>query len=157
MSAPAYPPLDTLVPHAGNMVLLDAVIEGDDEHIVCRRTVRADGLFEDAEGLPAWAGVELMAQAVAAWAGLQAQREGQPVRLGFLLGTRQYHCDVDGFAPGTELRVEAVRSFHDANGMGVFACRIDAPGGHAEARLNVFSPPDPDAFFAAIAGGPPHD
>jgi hypothetical protein len=25
--------------------------------------------------------------------------------------------------------------------MGVFACRIDAPGVHAEARLTVFSPP----------------
>jgi len=151
------PPIDELVPHAGAMVLLDAVIEAGDEHIACRRTVRADGLFEDAAGLPAWAGVELMAQAVAAWAGWQATREGRPVRLGFLLGTRQYRCDVDVFAPGTELRVEAVRIFHDANGMGVFACRIDAPGGHAEARLNVFSPPDADAFFAATAGDPIHD
>jgi hypothetical protein len=33
-----------------------------------------------------------------------------------------------------------VRHFHDEAGMGVFACRIDAPNMHAEARLTVFSP-----------------
>jgi predicted hotdog family 3-hydroxylacyl-ACP dehydratase len=152
----AYPPIAELLPHAGEMVLLDAVVEAGDERIACRRTVRADGLFEDAAGLPAWAGVELMAQAVAAWAGWQARREGRPVRLGFLLGTRHYRCDVDAFPPGTELRVEALRSFHADNGMGVFACRIDSPAGAAEANLNVFSPPDADAFFAA-AGEPSHD
>jgi predicted hotdog family 3-hydroxylacyl-ACP dehydratase len=150
-------PVADLLPHAGDMVLLDTVVEAEAERIVCLRRVRDQGLFEDAGGLPAWAGVELMAQAVAAWAGWQARSEGRPVRLGFLLGTRHYRCDVDAFPPGTELRVEAVRSFHDDGGMGVFACRIDAAHGHAEAMLNVFSPPDADAFFAATAGEPTHD
>lgn len=150
-------PVADLLPHAGDMVLLDTVVEAEAERIVCLRRVRDQGLFEDAGGLPAWAGVELMAQAVAAWAGWQARSEGRPVRLGFLLGTRHYRCDVDAFPPGTELRVEAVRSFHDDVGMGVFACRIDAAHGHAEAMLNVFSPPDADAFFAATAGAPTHD
>jgi predicted hotdog family 3-hydroxylacyl-ACP dehydratase len=149
-------PIAGLLPHAGEMVLLDRVLDASDEHIACHRTVRADGLFEDAAGLPAWAGVELMAQAVAAWAGWQAQRTRQPVRLGFLLGTRHYRCDVDAFPPGTGLRVEAVRSFHDDNGMGVFACRIVSPAGHAEANLNVFSPPDADAFYAITARDPSH-
>lgn len=157
MSGIAYPPVAALLPHAGEMVLLDAVVEAGDEHIVCRRTVRPSGLFEHADGLPAWAAVELMAQAVAAWAGWGARCEDRPVRLGFLLGTRHYRCDTDTFPPGTELRVEAVRSFHDDNGMGVFACRIDSPAGCAEARLNVFSPPDADAFLASIVREPAHD
>jgi predicted hotdog family 3-hydroxylacyl-ACP dehydratase len=147
-------PIAELLPHAGEMILLDGVVEAGDECIACRRRVRSEGLFEDANGLPAWAGVELMAQAVAAWAGHQARQERQPVRLGFLLGTRHYRCDVDSFPPDTELRVEAVRSFHDDSGMAVFACRIDSAIGSAEALLNVFSPTNAEVFFTASAGEP---
>jgi predicted hotdog family 3-hydroxylacyl-ACP dehydratase len=130
------------------MILLDAVIEAEPERIVCCRRVSPGGLFNAADGsLPAWVGVELMAQSIAAWAGWQAKREQRPVRLGFLLGTRHYRCDVEAFPAGSELVIEAVRNFHDDHGMGVFACRIDAPGLHAEARLTVFSPPDADTFL----------
>jgi predicted hotdog family 3-hydroxylacyl-ACP dehydratase len=136
-------PIAELLPHAGDMVLLDAVLDAGDEHIVCIRTVRRDEPFADVDGsLPAWVGIELMAQAVAAWAGWQERRQGRLPKLGFLLGTRQYHCDVDAFAVDSELRVTATRSFHDDNGMGVFACRIDALSGTATANLAVFSPAD---------------
>ena len=115
---------------------------------MCSRRVPAGGLFHDADGnLPAWMGVELMAQAIAAWAGCRAKAKGESVRLGFLLGTRHYTCNVAAFAPGSELRVEARRDFHDDSGMGVFACRIEAPGVLAEARLTVFSPPDASTQF----------
>lgn len=145
-------PIADLLPHSGDMILLDGVLAGEEERIVCRHTVRAGGLFNDSDGsLPAWCGVELMAQAVAAWSGWQGKHEQRPVRLGFLLGTRQYCCNVDTFALGSELAVEAFRSFHDDNGMAMFACRIDAPGIQATARLTVFSPPDSDAFLASIA------
>jgi predicted hotdog family 3-hydroxylacyl-ACP dehydratase len=145
-------PMAELLPHSGEMILLDSVLVGEGERIACRHTVRAGGLFNDSDGsLPAWCGVELMAQSVAAWAGWQGKQEQRPVRLGFLLGTRHYLCNVDAFAPGSELTVEAFRSFHDDNGMAMFACRIDAPGIQASARLTVFSPPDSDAFLASIA------
>src|SRR6185312_9475626 len=122
-------PIAELLPHAGEMILLDAVLEHASEHAVCSRRVPAAGLFHDADGnLPAWMGVELMAQAIAAWAGCQAKAAGEPVRLGFLLGTRHYVCNVAAFAPGSE-------------------CRIEAPGVLAEARLTVFSPPDASALF----------
>jgi predicted hotdog family 3-hydroxylacyl-ACP dehydratase len=150
-------PIEELLPHAGGMILLDAVLEVDEERIVCHRQIQPGGLFNSVDGsLPAWTGVELMAQSIAAWAGWQAKREHRPVRLGFLLGTRHYRCDVDAFPPGAELLVEAIRSFHDNNGMGVFACRIDGPGVHATANLTVFSPPDIDVFFASSAQEPPH-
>lgn len=150
------PPIAELLPHAGAMRLLDEVQEAEDERIVCLRRVRGDGLFESAAGLPAWAGVELMAQCVAAWAGWQAHREHRPVRVGFLLGTRSYACDADAFAVGSVLRVESVRNFHDASGMAAFSCCIDAPGARAEARLSVFSPPEPAAYLAAHEQDPPH-
>ncbi|WP_426664582.1 3-hydroxylacyl-ACP dehydratase [Rhodanobacter aciditrophus] len=141
-------PIEELLPHAGDMILLDAVLEHGPEHALCRRRVPAGGLFHEAGGsLPAWVGVELMAQAIAAWAGCRAKAAGEPVRLGFLLGTRHYVCNVAAFAPGSELLIEARRDFHDDSGMGVFACRIAAPGVLAEARLTVFSPPDASRLF----------
>ena len=150
-------PIADLLPHSGDMILLDSVLDAETDRIVCGLVVRPDGPFNDAGGsLPAWCGVELMAQAVAAWSGWTGKQEHRAVRLGFLLGTRHYRCNVDAFAPGSELAVEAFRSFHDDNGMAMFACRIDAEGIHAEARLTVFSPPDSDAFLASLAPSQPH-
>ncbi|GAB2584863.1 hotdog family protein [Dyella jejuensis] len=151
-------PIAEVVPHAGEMILLDRIEAVEDERIVCTKTVQPGGLLQDADGgLPAWAGVELMAQAIAAWAGCRARAQQQPVPLGFLLGTRHYACSVDAFPAGAELRVHAERSFHDEQGMGVFHCRIDAPGMHAQARLNVYRPPDADTFFEQVAGANTHD
>ena len=92
--------------------------------------------------LLAWVGVEIMAQSVAAFAGCHARQAGLPVELGFLLGTRRYQCNVESFALGSELRIVATRSLQDESGMGVFECHLDGPGIHAEARLNVFRPPE---------------
>ena len=148
-------PIAELIPHAGEMILLDALLEHGPEHVRCGLRVPTHGLFHDTDGaLPAWAGVELMAQAIAAWAGCRAKASGEPVRLGFLLGTRHYVCNVAAFAPGSALVVEARREFSDANGMGVFACRIEGDGIEATARLTVFSPPDASALFQTET---PHD
>jgi len=147
-------PIAEVLPHAGAMVLLDRVDALEAERIVCMRQLREGDPFVDAEGgLPAWAGIELMAQAIAAWAGCHARAAGEPVRLGFLLGARQYRCDADAFPAGAELRIEASRGFHDDEGMGVFACRIDGGGVSAEARLTVFSPPDAATFAASLEQG----
>jgi predicted hotdog family 3-hydroxylacyl-ACP dehydratase len=151
-------PIAEVLPHAGEMILLDGIEDVEAERIVCTRTVQPGALFVDADGsLPAWVGVELMAQAIAAWAGCRARADQQPVQLGFLLGTRHYACNVDAFPGGTRLRVEAVRTFHDEHGMGVFTCRIDAPDIHAEARLTVYRPRDAEAFFQQIAGAATYD
>ncbi|WP_266159196.1 hotdog family protein [Dyella silvatica] len=142
------PAIAEVVPHAGEMMLLDHIVAFDAESIACALTVKPGGLFNADDGsLPAWLGVELMAQSIAAWAGCQARMEQRPVSAGFLLGTRHYLCNADFFPSGSELRIEAIREFHDEHGMGVFTCRIDAAELHAEARLTVFSPPDAQAFL----------
>lgn len=140
--APVRWPITELIPHRDGMVLLDALAACAADYALCRYQVPARGLLHDADGmLPAWAGMELMAQAAAAWAGCRARLADEQVRRGFLLGTRHYACNVAGFAPGSELAVHACRVFHDAGGMSMFTCHIDAPGVVATARLAVFSPP----------------
>ena len=135
-------PLAELLPHAGDMIFIDQVLSFDEEQIHTRMTVKPGGLFSREDGsLPAWVGIELMAQTVAAFAGCRAREEGRAVELGFLLGSRKFECNVDHFPVGSELTLHGRRSLEDDNGMGVFECQIDAPGIHASARLNVFKPP----------------
>ena len=141
-------PLAELLPHAGDMILIDKIIRFDEEQIYTCLTVKPDGLFSLPDGsLPAWVGVELMAQSVAAFAGCHARRKGNPVELGFLLGTRKFECNVEAFPAGSELTVHGIRSLEDDNGMGVFECHITAPGIQASARLNVFRPPQPSQYL----------
>ncbi|WXL25299.1 hotdog family protein [Ectopseudomonas mendocina] len=141
-------PVAELVPHAGDMILLDQVQRFGDEDIETRLTVRDGGLFNQDDGsLPAWVGIEIMAQSVAAYAGCHARTRGEPVELGFLLGTRNYQCNVERFPLGAELHIHATRSLQDDNGMGVFECHLTGTGIEAIARLNVFRPPQVASYL----------
>jgi len=89
-----------------------------------------------------------MAQAVGAWAGCRARLAGEPVTLGFLLGTRRYHCYVDKLALGLALSVSAKCSLIDASGMAVFDCTLaDNSRQLAQASLTIYQPPDAQAFI----------
>ena len=130
------------------MILLDRILCFDEEQIHTRLTVKPDGLFNLPDGsLPAWVGIELMAQSVSAFAGCHARQKGNPVELGFLLGTRKFECNVEAFPAGSELTIHGIRSLEDDNGMGVFECHIHGPGIEASARLNVFRPPQPSQYL----------
>ena len=125
------------------MRLIDTLLAADATSARCAVTV-GEGLvlFLTPEGrLPAWVGIELMAQSIAAYAGCQARQAGLPVELGFLLGTRKFECYVEHFPAGTELTIHGLRSLEDDNGMGVFECHLTGDGIQASARLNVFRPP----------------
>ncbi|WP_460150379.1 hotdog family protein [Pseudomonas sp. H2_A10] len=142
-------PLAELLPHAGDMILIDHVLSFDDEQIHTRTTVKPGGLFNQVDGsLPAWVGVELMAQSVAAYAGCHARQKGEAVELGFLLGTRKFECNVAHFPAGAELTIHGLRSLEDDNGMGVFECHLTGIGIQASARLNVFRPPQAANYLA---------
>jgi predicted hotdog family 3-hydroxylacyl-ACP dehydratase len=147
--ATALIPVDELVPHSGDMVLLDAVLECT-EHSLSAQVVVAETLFSHADGsLPAWMGLELMAQAIAAWAGWHARQEHRPVQLGFLLGTRNYACRIDRFPVGATLRIDIVRSLQDDSGIAVFECTIHGTALLASARVNVFQPADAASYLKA--------
>jgi len=139
--------LAELLPHAGNMILLDELTACDEQSVSARWTVRPCLISDDEGHLPAWNGLELMAQSVAAWAGVKAKRAGMPVELGFLIGTRRYQCNVPYFPKGTPLHIHACSSLEDASGLGVFECTVTGPAIHAKARLNVFRPPQVSEYL----------
>ena len=131
--------VEELVPHTGRMVLLNRVIEFDEENMVAEVIVRNDGLFGDGNAVPAWLGIEYMAQTIAALGGMKRRLAEKPLNLGFLLGTRRYDCNVGAFAVGSVLTVSVKRLLQD-QGLGVFDCRITAKGISASAKLNVYQP-----------------
>lgn len=137
-------PIDAYIPQRGAARLIDRVIEVDPGHAVVEADVPASGPWVRGGAMPSWAGIELMAQAVATWAGARARRDGRPVSVGFLLGTRRYEIMQPGFACGSTLRISAKPEFVADNGLAIFDCRIDCAGVPvARARLSVFEPADP--------------
>ena len=140
----AWPPhpMDAWVPHRGAMSLLDAVDRCEDLAIVARVRVPAAGPFNGTDGVPAWVGIEYMAQTVAAWSGARARAGGGSPRIGYLLGSRRYEAAVPAFASGAELTVHAQCELTGDNGLGMFDCRIEQDGRVlATGRLSVFEPP----------------
>ena len=136
-------PMDAWVPHRGAMSLLDRVEHVDEHGVVAWVTVPAEGLFTTDGGVPAWVGIEYMAQAVAAWSGARARTGGGSPRIGYLLGSRRYEAAVPAFEVGAELRVFASCELMGDNGLGMFDCRIEQGGRVlASGRLSVFEPPD---------------
>jgi predicted hotdog family 3-hydroxylacyl-ACP dehydratase len=141
-------PLSELLPHAGEMLLVDELVSCTIDDVHVRVRIRPDTLFSNADGsLPAWVGIELMAQCVASYAGYHSRVNDRPVEMGFLLGTRRFECNVESFPAGSELDIFGHRSLQDDTGMGMFECRISAPGIQAEARLNVFRPLDASRYL----------
>lgn len=128
-----------LVPHAGSMMLLERVIDYTPDQMIAEAIVRNDGLFGDGGKIPAWMGIEYMAQTVAALGGMNRRLVGKSINLGFLLGTRRYDCNVDSFAVGAVLTVHVKKLIQD-QGLGVFDCYITAEGIKASAKLNVYQP-----------------
>ncbi len=143
------PHIDELVPHSGDMSWLDEVLAVNEEDIVAQALIRADSYFVRDGVLPIWAGIEYMAQAVAAWAGYRAHTKGEQVKVGFLLGTRRYEAFRQSFRVGDTLRIEARCELMGDNGLGMFSCRILVDGElTASANLSVFEPPDEAAFLS---------
>jgi len=146
----SLPDIHSLVPHSGAMSLLDTLLAVDAETLTAQVTIRRDTMFLVDGAVGAWVGVEYMAQAVAAHAGHAARQRGEPVRVGFLLGSRRYACAVPAFALGSVLHIHVQRALQGENGLGAFDCRIDDANGGLElatATITVFQPDHVEEFL----------
>lgn len=136
-----------LVPHSGKMSLLTRVVNYGDDWLEAEVDVHVESMFVEAQGVPSWVGIEYMAQAVAAFAGLQEKANGGEPKMGFLLGTRRYNIDAEWFPVGVTLTVRVDRDMVAENGLHVFQTTIKAPGITASASLNVFQPDNAEQFI----------
>lgn len=132
------------------MVLIEKALEIDEESFVTGLEIRESSPFCDGRAVPAWVGIEYMAQSIAAYAGAEALARGEKVHVGFLLGTREYRPRLEEFSVGSALRVHVKKVIHDPGGLSVLECQIRIEG-EAEpvvsSNLTVFEVRDLDAFL----------
>ena len=150
MNAATIPDIRLLVPHDGQMVLLDRVISCSAEALCAEVTITGASVFFDGAGVGAWVGIEYMAQAIAAQAGYCALLRGEAVKVGFLLGARRYQCSAPSFPLGSVLQVHAHHVLQGENGLGAFDCRIVHSGSGAvlaTATITVFQPDNVNEFL----------
>lgn len=143
--------VEDLVPHSGKMSLLSEIVGYGDNWLEARVRIEPDSLFADEQGIPAWVGLEYLAQAVGAFAGLQERLIGGSPRIGFLLGSRKYLCSSDCFLLGDTLTLRVEEEMSGENGLSVFSGVLTGTASFgnvkASARLNVFQPDDAAEFL----------
>ncbi|WP_299584888.1 hotdog family protein [uncultured Microbulbifer sp.] len=138
---------EELVPHSGKMSLLDEVISVGEEQLEAKLRVRDDGIFSRNGRVPAYVGIEYMAQSIAAFSGYHAKERGEEIRLGFLLGTRKFLSNVESYRCGEELTIEVSRLLQAENGMATFECSIIGSSIEQSARLNVYQPDNVEQYL----------
>ncbi len=146
----SYPPIEAILPHRAPMILLDRVEDDGEGRLCCSVRLREDSPFVDDGRVSPVVAAEYMAQCVAAYSGLKAVRRGDPVRIGYLLGTRSLDLAVAAFEVGEKLIVEVRHVWGDAT-LGQFDCTVRSAGRQvAAAVLNVF---EGDIEEMSAAGG----
>lgn len=151
MNAPSdmLPSVEDVVPHRPPMLLLDRLVAWDGERVLCEVRIGEGTRFLAADAMvPAVVGLEYMAQAVAAFAGLKARAAGGEPRLGFLIGCRELLLGTDGFRPGDVLEIEAKHVWGETE-VGSFACQVRRAGAVlVTGALTVYQGALPDAAEA---------
>lgn len=131
MTATPIVTIASVLPHVGRMLLLDELRDHDSEHVTCGVTIHAASMFCDGiNGVPAWVGLEYMAQTVCAFSGIEEVRAGLKPSIGLLLGSRSYQCQSEWFALGATLLIRAELQLRDENNLVAFTCTI-----HEKERL----------------------
>ena len=135
-------PIASLLPHKPPMILIDEIVGYDDNSLIAAVTITEASLFLTPDGVPGHVGIEYLAQACGAYAGVHALDSGDPVRIGLLLGTRDYRVLVPWFRRGDQLRISVAMVFRDKP-LAVFACSITIGGKIvADAQLKVYQSDD---------------
>ncbi len=144
-STDGFPAIEKLVPHAQPMLLIDRILAADDTSLKAEVGIDENSLFYDTEnGVPAYVGIEYIAQAVSAysgWRAWEASKTGKSEpRIGYLLGTRKMTLHDAFFKAGDHLTIDVENIFEDGE-MGVFDGTVCQNGQIiVSARINVYQP-----------------
>ena len=106
-----------LIPHAGDMCLLDSVIDWNEEAITCRAISQtfADNPLRHNNSLAAINGVEYAAQAMAIHGALLDDNQESP-SIGYLAALRNVKLEAESLHQEKELHLTCRRLGGDANG-----------------------------------------
>lgn len=137
--------LSKLIPHRGESLLLDRIVDHDDECTVARVVVGSRScLLRDDGTVPAWLVVEYMAQTIAVHEGYVARSEGRTLEIGFLVTVVGLEIQPVTLRSGESLQVRTRRA-RGRPGLGVVShsCTVHRVGDGdrheivAEGRLSI--------------------
>jgi predicted hotdog family 3-hydroxylacyl-ACP dehydratase len=132
-------PIGELLPHGPEMTVIDRLVEYSPQRSIATVVVTPQSPFFLGSGVPAWLGIEYMAQTIAAHAGFAARLRGERPAIGFLLGTRAYESEVGEFALGSTLTITVEPVVMEAR-LAAFQCSIATDHVVAKAVVNTYQP-----------------
>lgn len=138
------------IPHRPPMRLIDGLHSHTDMQVVTTAHItEKSGFFDrDAGRVPAWVGLEYMAQTAAVWIGLRDEAAGREPEPAFLVSSRQYQAHEPGFGADTRLYIQVDVKLLDTNIVS-FTGKIYDDSGKvwADALFTAFRPDDVQAYL----------
>lgn len=133
-------PAERFTHHRDAMLLLDRLEAMAVDRAVCTwRVPKSHPLFGTPQGVPAYVGIECMAQCVAVHAGALASLDGHGPPLGLLLGTRKFKASEDFLRAGVKYHITCRELVRDSQGLASFDCSIRRDNSTiAACRLTVY-------------------
>lgn len=140
------------IPHKPPMRLVEQIVSVNSERVVTEAEIGPDNVFYDSEqaGVPAWVGLEYMAQTAAVWVGNECLRAGKAIEPAFLISSRHYSAEVPVFPRGETLRVTVTPDLIEGP-LVAFAGEVHNSRGErlVEAIFTAFQPDDVNAYLQA--------
>ncbi len=135
-------PVQEFLPHRPPILLIDTLEDATPDSCITHVRVDPGAWYAGPDGaMPAWFGLELMAQTAAALSGHRRKSANKRPVNGYLLGTRNYESWVPRFPAGEILEVEIRLLYLDESGLSAFACEIRHLGKTvARATIKTFEP-----------------
>lgn len=134
-------PVADLIPHAKPMILVDKLTNWGENFAECRVNHSHDNGFWDEQGrIPAYVGIEYMAQTISVYSGILSTLAGNPVKVAYLLGTRLFdtnQCYMHRHQPVT-VRVEEL--YRNEDNIAVFDCQLSGEDVMMKAQLKGVQP-----------------
>ena len=138
MTTHTYPAIVDLVPHAGAMVLLDALTDCQKGYARCSASIREHAPFVKNGSVSAEVTIEYMAQAVAACLGYEAITGGGGVRVGMIIACKRFEAHAEKLDVGDHIEVEA-RCISGNEALSHFDCKLTRAGTtFSEAVLTLY-------------------
>ncbi len=138
-----FPSLEELIPHRGSSVVLERLTEFEPPRATCEIVLNETFPYYVDGQVQAVVGVEMLAQAVAAFVGMTRRESGEPARPGYLIGVPRAELYAPHLPLGVPLRACIEKVWHEGPA-GSFSGRLlVGTKPLVDARLSVFEPESP--------------
>ena len=115
------PPIERVIRHRGEVLLLDDVIEHADDHTLALVDLSREKWLRRNDGTtPSWVAIEYMAQCIAVHEGLYSHTHDQSTYGGFLITVKSLEIHIEEFGANARLLVEA-RPIRGRPGLGALS------------------------------------